>query len=165
MHIGASVSYKRWPVNRFLELASKMYSKYGLQTILIGSSNELNLLERYKPLPKEIVNLIGCTKIEELFSLIRKARIVIANDSAIGHIADFERRPLITLYGGPSSTLSFAPNKTKNRLIRKDCLCLSAEQDICRNEKKWCMAEIKVEEVELEVESLILISKNNKDRF
>ena len=35
IHVGGSVAHKRWPVERYIELAKRLYEKYKLKTVLL----------------------------------------------------------------------------------------------------------------------------------
>jgi ADP-heptose:LPS heptosyltransferase len=157
MHIGGSAAHKRWPCNRFTELAVRLYESLDLPCVLVGSSSEQALLESVVPLPDGVIDLVGSTSIDVLFALVSGAEVVVANDSAVGHIAAFLGRPLVSVYGGPSSKDSFAPRgAAPTRLLQGRCVCVSAEQDQCAaGQDRWCLGSITVDRVEREVRDLL----------
>lgn len=92
---------KRWPVDRFAEVAEQLASR-GLPVVLVGGKSERDQCEPLIDLAARnplILDLIGQTTVAQLMALIESSALVIANDSAALHMAVGFDRPLIALYG------------------------------------------------------------------
>lgn len=91
---------KCWPLERFVALADKISSQYGLSIITTGTIAEKPTIERFKKLANvQIVDLAGLTNIRELVALLSTARLVVSNDTGPGHIAAALKRPLVMIFG------------------------------------------------------------------
>ncbi len=96
---------KRWPADRFASLARHLLDlpSAGAPLIaLIGAPSERDqcapLLELASREPR-VVDLIGATSVASLMSLIQRAALVVANDSAPLHMAVGFDRPIVALFG------------------------------------------------------------------
>ena len=113
---------KRWPVQRFAELAVKVGAgeptkQQGGQAKdahlavangetaiwLIGSAKDREAGEEIVALSGgKVLNLCGRTNLEQAIDLIAGARWVVSNDSGLMHVAAALGRPLTALYGSSS---------------------------------------------------------------
>lgn len=97
--LGAAVAYRRWPVERFVEVARKLEER-GLELVLVGSPAERGLGDVFVALMPTAVNLIGSTSIAEVCELIAGAQVVVCNETAFAHITVALKRPLACVTGG-----------------------------------------------------------------
>ncbi len=109
---------KRWPVDKFAALVAPLRARYGLASIIAGGLDAA-------PLALLIggdLNLAGKTSLPELVELLRRADVVIANDSGPMHIAAALGRPLVTMFGptNPARTGPFGRNES---VVRLDIVC------------------------------------------
>ncbi|MBS0191715.1 MAG: glycosyltransferase family 9 protein [Phycisphaerales bacterium] len=93
---------KRWPQARFAAIARSLLELNFERVVLVGAPDEreqcaelINLSE----VEPRIVDRIGRTSIADLMALTQASSLVIANDSAVLHMAVGFGRPLIALYG------------------------------------------------------------------
>ncbi len=111
---------KRWPPDRFAELATAILSS-GLAAwiVIVGSISEreqcqpLTELARREP---RIVDLIGQTDVGRLMAIIERSALVVANDSAALHMAVGFDRPFVGLYG-PTRTELVGPYQREQDVI------------------------------------------------
>lgn len=82
---GGSFPAKAWPVERFAEVGRAMKA-FGLAIVVSGSVDEHALCERLANACGGL-NIAGQTSLPTLAEVIRRARLVIGNDSAGIHIA------------------------------------------------------------------------------
>ena len=92
---------KRWPIERFTEIAHDL-SRFDIRHIIVvGARNEL---EQARPLIEStggprVVNLVGATTVGQLMAIIERCTLAICNDSAALHMAVGFARRAIGLYG------------------------------------------------------------------
>jgi ADP-heptose:LPS heptosyltransferase len=154
-HIGGSTAHKRWPAKKYALLAEQVYEKYRVRVAFVGSTGELDLLRDVTLGEKSTVNLISNTNILELLNIVRKSKLVVANDSAVGHISAFWGVPTLTIYGGPSNENIFKPSgEGITQIIRPNCICKSSEQDRCSNPNDWCLGTVSVNMVMKEISKI-----------
>lgn len=99
MHCGARDEARRWPSNRFVRLVNEVYEQYGLKTIFIGSSGEVDLVNTITKETPNAINLAGETSLTELTVLCRRCAFFVGNESGPLHFAITEKRPLVALFG------------------------------------------------------------------
>lgn len=93
---------KRWPAERFALLAGALVERGADRVVVVGSASErdqcgplLDLTSR----DARVIDLVGATGVGRLMALVRRAALVVANDSAALHMAVGFGRPLVGLYG------------------------------------------------------------------
>lgn len=104
--IGAAHGTKRWPVQKWREFCSQMDHPI----ILLGGPEdaargaEIAAVDTIK-----VYNACGKFKLNESADLVRKAKIVISNDTGLMHIAAAYKRPIISLWGNTVPAFGMTP--------------------------------------------------------
>jgi lipopolysaccharide heptosyltransferase II len=113
---------KRWPVERYGELAKKVLAA-DKQVWVFGSAHEQSLGEEITRIAgKRVVNLCGCTRLEDVVDLLALAETAVTNDSGLMHIAAAVGIKMVAIYG--SSTPDYTPplsDKAQVVYLRLDC--------------------------------------------
>jgi len=111
---------KRWPVERFVELAESLAKNGTHRILLVGGPGERLQCAPLVELAREhphITDRIGSTSITQLMALISRADLVVANDSAALHMAvGFERR-IVALFG-PTDESLVGPYRCSDSVIQ-----------------------------------------------
>jgi ADP-heptose:LPS heptosyltransferase len=98
---GASSPIKRWPAEGFVAVANLIAEKYGWIPVACGGRSELELCERVlEGVNRPGQNFAGMTTLPELAEIIRKARLVVTNDTSAIHIAAGVDTPSVCILGG-----------------------------------------------------------------
>jgi heptosyltransferase-2 len=108
---------KRWPAESFARVAEQLWEKRKLRTVVVGGGEaaDLGCAARLctafaagdAPAP---VNLAGKTGLGALKSVLSRAKLVIANDSAPLHVAIAMGVPVVGVFGPTVRELGFFPN-------------------------------------------------------
>lgn len=104
--IGAAHGTKRWPVNKWKEFCGKMNHP----VILLGgpedavSGDEIAAVDSVK-----VYNACGKFKLNESADLVKKAKLVISNDTGLMHIAAAYKKPIISLWGNTVPAFGMYP--------------------------------------------------------
>ncbi|MEI2738535.1 MAG: glycosyltransferase family 9 protein [Chitinophagaceae bacterium] len=104
--IGAAHATKRWPVHKWKEFCSEMEHPI----ILLGgpedaaNGNEIASMDDVK-----IYNACGKFKLNESADLVRKAKLIITNDTGLMHIAAAYKKPIISLWGNTVPSFGMTP--------------------------------------------------------
>ena len=104
--IGAAHGTKQWPVHKWKEFAQKMDHPI----ILLGGKedaargNEIAAIDDIK-----IYNACGKFSLNESADLVKKAKLVITNDTGLMHIAAAFRKPIISLWGNTVPSFGMTP--------------------------------------------------------
>lgn len=138
---------KRWPVERYGELAQRLLTA-GKQVWVFGSVREQSLGEEITRIAgHRIVNLCGSTRLEDVIDLMSLAETAVSNDSGLMHIAAAVGVKLVAIYG--SSTPDYTPpltDKAEIIYLRLDCSpCFQRE---CPLGHTHCLNHISVDMVQ-----------------
>ena len=100
IHPGAASGSRRWPPDRFAELATHL-AIAGIPVLITGSSGERDLAEdvRRRAGLAPDANLAGTTDLIELAALVAGANLLISGDTGIAHLAPAFATPSVTLFG------------------------------------------------------------------
>jgi ADP-heptose:LPS heptosyltransferase len=129
---------KRWPVDRWLDLA-KLILKHEPKSrfLLLGGPDDHFLADIAKELGPNIgFSAVGRTTLMESASLLSEADALVANDTGLLHVADRLQKPLVGIIGptafgypvGKRSKIAEVPNQ---ELVCKPCS--KDGRDRCRN--------------------------------
>ncbi len=126
MHPGSGIhqaGFKRWPKERFSELADKLISDMGASVILFGGIEETELAEDISEMMRtQPLIMTGKTTLPETAALIEKCSLFISNDSGLLHVASAVKAPVIGLFG-PTDPGRTGPYPDSSAVIRKDMTC------------------------------------------
>ena len=116
---GARHFTKRWPAERYAELAKKLLARHGGTIVLLGGPDELSICrEVEEKAGGNTLNLAGKTSLPEAAAIIDKCALVIANDSALGHVAAACNVPVLSIFGSTVEEFGFAPYSGKARVVQ-----------------------------------------------
>ena len=123
---GASCSSRRYPIDRFVEVAVQLRAETGFEIVLVGSARERELYQAaLEPLTTihGIHSLMGQTSIAGLAGVLQRSALVIANNSAALHLADALKKPNVILDSGTEQFSQWAPRSSPSVLLRvaTDC--------------------------------------------
>lgn len=98
---GASWSGKRWPADKFADLARLIYGLYGKQAVLCGSPADIDLCNKVVERANvPCVDVSGKTSLMQLAEIIRGALFLVSNDTSAVHIATAVGTPSVCILGG-----------------------------------------------------------------
>jgi ADP-heptose:LPS heptosyltransferase len=112
IHPGAAAAARRWPADRFAEVAAELAAQ-GNEVVITGGSGELQLahsVARQAGLAESAV-LAGELDLLGLVALIHDCRLLICGDTGVGHIATATGAPSVLLFG-PTPPCQWGPRGT-----------------------------------------------------
>ena len=142
INLGASEIPKRWPVQRFVEVAEKIWGIEKKICVLVGAESEIELGEAFlKCYSGKCINMIGKTSLEELISIIFYADFVLTNDTSTVHFcAACSVKCFCIVYGAFWGRLTYYPEPYDDRLIPTYFMCEKKECFGCGlNDPYLCM--------------------------
>lgn len=135
---------KRWPVEYYAQLASKLCER-GLQVWILGSKKDYEAATTISD-GNTAINLCGKTRLEDSIDLLSLCQSAVTNDSGLMHIAAAVDIPLVAIYG--SSTPEYTPpltNKAKIQYLGLECSpCFKR---VCPLGHTNCLKNISVDDV------------------
>ena len=106
LHPGANWDHKRWPVERFAQLGSRLAAA-GARIAVTGSPDDSQLAAAVAGgMQQPPVVLAGRTTLRGLAACLEHAAVVVSNDTGVLHLAAALSRPVIALYGPTSPALT-----------------------------------------------------------
>jgi len=86
---GASRKYKRWPVDKFIELIKYILKNYNYNIVISGGKAEMEISNQiFNNIgDNRLINQAGRTSLVDLIYLIYSSDLVISNDTAGAHIS------------------------------------------------------------------------------
>ncbi|MDQ4036818.1 MAG: glycosyltransferase family 9 protein [Actinomycetota bacterium] len=106
VHPGAAFPARRWPPERFAEVA-RWADQRGLPVRITGSTDEVDIARGVARMAglEEAALVAGRTSIRALAELVSTARLVVSGDTGIAHLAFAFGTPSVTMYGPTSPEL------------------------------------------------------------
>lgn len=116
-----SDSGRYYNINNFIKIAQHLYYKYNIISYIVGSKNDIKntdkIINNFNE--KFIKNICGEYKLNELFYIFNKARLIISIDSAGYHIGVSTNKNIICISCGQSyhRYLKYSDNYVKDKNI------------------------------------------------
>lgn len=130
VHPGARLASRRWPPERFRTVAHVL-ADAGWHVAFTGSDAEKPLIHTllYPALPA--VDLCGRTSLGTLAGLLKRARLLICNDTGVSHVAASVRCRSVVVACG-SDVARWRPLDTRlHTVLHKDPECRPCAHDVC----------------------------------
>jgi heptosyltransferase-1 len=112
---GAGWGAKRWPAQRYGEVARKLSCR-GLRSVVNYGPGEEQLASAVEKASKGTAQAMSCT-ISELIALTRRAQLFIGGDTGPLHLAAALRIPVVGIYG-PTDPARNGPYGTRSIVLR-----------------------------------------------
>jgi lipopolysaccharide heptosyltransferase II len=137
---------KRWPPERYAELADRLVDEFGAAVVLFGAASEREVTRRIEArMRHRPIDLAGQTTIEELPALLAACDLFIGNDSGAAHVAAAVGLPVVVVFGptDPERTRPLSPRAT---VVREPVSCSPCLLRDCPVDHR-CMDRVSVEKV------------------
>lgn len=131
---GASCAARRYDPVRFATVTRMLAEQSGLPVIIAGSQRESETLQPVLAVAGEtegVFSLVGRTNVPELAGIIRRASLVVANNSASLHLAEAFECPMVILYSGTEHVSQWLPRRAPARVLRQETDCSPCFQFNC----------------------------------
>lgn len=155
---GGNWDLKRWPPENFAQLGDRLSDIYGARILITGADKDIGLgnvifgMMRHKP---SVV--CGRTTLRQLAAILKRARLVISNDSGPMHVAISQGARTIALFGPTDPRITGPYGDGRYVVIHKSPQKRSCQAP-CYNlrcEDLACMRAITVEDVIREAKALL----------
>jgi ADP-heptose:LPS heptosyltransferase len=115
-----------WPIDRYIALIGMLIARVECRIMLVGSrgqAGDLNhICEQFGSDPR-VTNLAGRTGWSELAAMLRRADLVIANNSGVAHLAAACGRPTLAIYSGSHQPQEWGPRGEASRVLTTAVSC------------------------------------------
>lgn len=97
---GAAHPQKCWGANNYAQLAELLAGQYNLNLVIVGDQKDVFQAEALTGrLTAPALNLCRKTNLLEVAELMRRSKVVLANDSGLMHLASYLNRPVVAFFG------------------------------------------------------------------
>ncbi|MFH1867923.1 MAG: lipopolysaccharide heptosyltransferase II [Candidatus Omnitrophota bacterium] len=98
---------KRWPKELYGELCKGLKSEHGMKIVITGAEKDIPLAEDIISMSSNsAVSICGKTTLKELAAVMKRASVVISNDSGPMHISVSQRTPTVAIFGPTSPSIT-----------------------------------------------------------
>lgn len=147
VHPGATAASRRWPPERFAEVARALARETGALVLVTGSAGERAIVDAVKTLAAHdrVVPLAGVLSLGEMGALIEAADLLVSNNSGPVHMAAAAGTPVADLYAltNPQHTPWMVPH----RVLFQDVPCRYCYKSQCPQGHHRCLLDVTVSDV------------------
>lgn len=133
----ASMKLKRWPIDRYAELAKRIYNKTNYELLLVGTSSDSEALNEFKSIVDiPYIDMIGKTSLNDYIYIIKNAKLLVTNDTSAYHIGVIEETPTAIITGVYTYERYVLYEFKNNDKYRKPCIVVKLRK--CKNCSNRC---------------------------
>src|SRR5205807_4147745 len=124
---------KRWPSESFATVGDRLQQDGAARVVLIGGRDERHVGKQVmRAMRTAPIDLMGQTTLKELIAVLRRARLLITNDSGPMHLAAAVGTPVIALFG-PTDPARTGPYGVSHTVLRSGVPCRPCFSRRCTN--------------------------------
>ena len=136
--IGVSVKgkYKQWDPIKFAELAKYCEDK-NYKVCLIGTAQDRNCIEPILQKCKNVINKLDSSPPDIIYSISKKAQLIISNDTGPGHIASLSKKNILwILNDNKISKANIDSNPNNYKVVNQSVKNITSKEVISYIERK-----------------------------
>jgi len=153
---------KNWPLTNYVAFSKLWRNHFPKTQFLILGTNFIRSRSDFlvKELKSAVVNLVGSTDIDEVFSIIQKVDFILTEDSGLMHMAWVSGVPTLALFGSSRHDWSAPLGNYTLCLHSGDLPCGSCMDVHCRYGDVHCLTRFTPEKVYKKAAELYRLSQN-----
>jgi len=137
---------KRWPLERFADVADRLIGALGADVLIFGSAGERALAEAIAAEMEHTPTIVaGATSLGQLMALFAQCRLIVTNDSGPMHLAAALGVPLVAVFGSTNQRAT-GPLGAHVRVVKRPVPCSPCGRRECPIDFR-CMTGVTVESV------------------
>jgi ADP-heptose:LPS heptosyltransferase len=146
INAGAKSHLKRWTVEGFAEIADRLARDTKASIVFVGVGEDSKIVDEVKHKMKERpYNFTNKTNIRQLAALLKRAKLLITNDSAPLHLGCAMGTKVLAIFG-PTDPKKYGPTGEFDVVVNKKLFCSPCENAACKYNHE-CMKLVLVDEV------------------
>jgi heptosyltransferase I len=153
---GAAWPNKRWPAERYGELAAVLRDVRGLDSLVLWGPGEEALAAAVVDASAGAAAMAPATNVADLVALARAASLIVSGDTGPLHIAAAVGTPAVSLYG-PTNPSRNGPWSEADRILSRFESCSCHYKRACEAQS-WCLGGVTVAEVTAAVQQRLAMS-------
>ncbi|MCD6249787.1 MAG: HAD-IIIA family hydrolase [candidate division Zixibacteria bacterium] len=147
---GAAYPNKAWPIERFMQVARGLCEDNGVRVLFAVTSDDPNCqILNSGANTSDLLTLTDCP-LDQLAAIVIRAKLVVANDSGVAHLASAVGTPTLAIFGPTHPALGFAPRGLRDRVVEVDEPCRPCSRHgrkLCYRDERYCFTRITTENV------------------
>ncbi|MEO8480826.1 MAG: glycosyltransferase family 9 protein [Acidobacteriota bacterium] len=148
LNCGAAWPNKRWPADRFGQIAVWLREKHGLRSVALWGPGEADLAAEVVRVSGGAAVAAPPTGLRDLVALSRAARLIVSGDTGPTHIAGAAGTPIVAIFG-PTDPARNGPWDPRDVIVSRYSVCGCHYQRRCsRTGNDWCLLQVDVAEVQ-----------------
>lgn len=137
---------KRWVIEGFAEVADSLANESGTSIVFIGLGEDSMVVnEIARRMKSRFYNFTDKTNIRQLAALLKRAKLLITNDSAPLHLGCAMGTKVLAIFG-PTDPRKYGPTGEFDTVINKKLFCSPCEKAVCKYNHE-CMRLVSADEV------------------
>ena len=154
---GAAWPNKRWPPERFADVAAALRDRHALMSVVIWGPGEEARARAVVETARGAAVLSPQTTIADLVALARGAAVMVSGDTGPTHIAAALGTPIVGIYG-PTRPSRNGPMSPADVTVSRDAICQCHHLRSCRL-ARMCLLDIEAAEVLAAVERRLAVER------
>jgi lipopolysaccharide heptosyltransferase II len=121
---GARWPTKRWPVERFAQVAQDLATRHDAGVVILGDAHdELMAAELCRRLSVPVLNRVGQLSLMQTAALLQHAHLLLSNDSGLMHMATALQVPVVAVFGPTVPEFGFYPFQAQAQVLSQPMPC------------------------------------------
>ena len=112
---------RRWPAEKYAKLAKLLVKETGCRVLVFLGPDEAQLKEVFQKFSPDAI-IVSEKRFEEVATLIRCCRLLVCNDSSLGHLAAACHVPVVSIFG-PINPDYTHPWGVEHRVVESQLEC------------------------------------------
>ena len=143
---GAKSHLKMWTPEGYAAVADRLINEASASVVFVGEGKDEEIAGKIEGrMNAKPFNFVNKTNIRQLAALLKRADLVITNDSAVLHLGCAVGAKVLALFG-PTDPKKYGPTGEYDAVITKKLFCSPCEKAVCKYNYE-CMRSITPEEV------------------
>ncbi len=126
-HVGANWEFKKWPAERFVQLARLIRGMDGVHVLISGGGKDRGAADLIQREVSGLHSLAGEITLKELIALLYRADVLVSADSGPMHIASSVGTNVVALFGPTRPEDSGPRGWGESVILREDVDCCQGE--------------------------------------
>ena len=143
---GAAWPNKRWPPERFGQVAAFLRARHGLRSVVTWGPGEQQLADVAVTMSEGAAVMAPLLPLGALMSLLADARLMVSGDTGPTHLAAALGIPIVAPYG-PTSAARNGPWHPDDLVISRYDECACHYQRKCAVPDRWCLGGLQASEL------------------
>lgn len=147
--IWSNMDSKRWPVDRFVDIANHLTETHNLLPVCIGGGHEDEVrAAKYITENSHALSVVGQMSICESYEFFKQAKVYIGNDTGAMHLAALAGLPCISIFSAREASDLWHPiGSDFHQVLKTSPPCSGCQLRVCKFPLDRCVDQITVENV------------------